>query len=105
MSDEVLLQEMGKRIFARRKSLHLTQEQVAEQMNVSVQMISNLELGNKAIRPQNLKKLCDTLQVSADYLLSGRTDDSPYARLADKVHKLPAEQLSLVEQIVDLCLR
>ena len=49
MADTILLKEIGNRIYERRKYLKLTQEQVAEKMGVSVQMISNLELGKKAI--------------------------------------------------------
>ena len=42
------LKNIGARIVERRKELKFTQEQVAERMNVSVQMISNIERGNKA---------------------------------------------------------
>ena len=72
MADEKLLQEMGARIKLRRRELNMTQEQLAEQMDVSIQMISNLELGKKAIRPENLAKVCDILDISADYLLRGK---------------------------------
>ena len=68
MGDEKLLKEIGVRINARRKELGFTQEQLAEQMEVSIQMISNLELGKKAIRPENLVKLCSVLNISADYI-------------------------------------
>ena len=47
-----LLVEIGNRISSRRRLLGYTQEQVADMMDVSIQMISNLERGNKAIRPQ-----------------------------------------------------
>lgn len=69
MGDEKLLREIGARIDLRRKELDLTQEQLAELMDVSIQMISNLELGKKAIRPENLVKLCAVLDVSADHIL------------------------------------
>ena len=69
MGDEKLLKEIGARIHARRKELGLTQEALADRMEVSIQMISNLELGKKAIRPENLVKLCNALNVSADYIL------------------------------------
>ena len=41
------LAAIGKRISERRKGMGLTQEQLAEQMDVSIQMISNLERGGK----------------------------------------------------------
>ena len=58
MGDEKILKEMGVRINARRKQLGLAQEQLAEQMDVSIQMISKLEQGKKAITPENLIRLC-----------------------------------------------
>ena len=41
--EDIFLKEMGKRVSTRRKSLSLTQEALAEKMNVSIQMISNLD--------------------------------------------------------------
>ncbi len=76
MSDIKLLKEMGERIHNRRKSIGLTQEELAEKIGVSTQMISNLELGKKAIRPENLVKLCRMLDISADYILIGSESET-----------------------------
>lgn len=102
MKDTQFLQELGKRICLRRKALGLTQEQVAEQMNVSVQMISNLEQGRKAIRPENLLKLSGVLQVSTDYLLTGKRSADEVCGMAAKLYTLPVAQQKAVEQIIDL---
>ena len=64
--DNYILEEIGKRISERRKLMRLTQEQLAEQMDVSIQMISNLERGVKAIRIDNLIRLSQTLNISTD---------------------------------------
>lgn len=103
MTDRQLLIGMGRRIAQRRRSLGLTQEQVAEQMNVSVQMISNLEQGRKAIRPENLARISAILGVSTDYLLLG-SKDTGSAALSAKLSALPPEQQSAIGQIVDLFL-
>lgn len=106
MSAEQLLKEMGERIYTRRRTLGFTQETLAEQMNVSPQMISNLELGKKAIRPENLKRLCQVLNVSADSILMGQEAYySPSAQLADKLLTLSPDHLQLVNQIIDMCLQ
>ena len=68
---DVFLKEVGERICERRKNLGYTQEQLAERMDVSIQMISNLERGNKAIKIDNLLKLSKILSVSTDYILTG----------------------------------
>ena len=66
MGGDTFLIDMGKRIAQRRKELHLTQEQLAEKMGVSLQTVSCIELGKKAIRPENLANLCTCLTVTAD---------------------------------------
>ena len=104
MTNPQLLKDMGKRISARRKAFGLTQEQVAEKMDVSVQMISNLELGRKAIRPENLIKISTILQVSTDYLLFGHGSRSEVSEIASKIQSLSAEQQAAIGQIVDLFL-
>ncbi len=48
--EKAILNEIGKRIQQRRKQMGYTQEQIANMMDVSIQMVSNLERGNKSIR-------------------------------------------------------
>ncbi len=101
MGNEKLLHEIGVRINSRRKELGLTQEQLAERMEVSVQMISNLELGKKAIRPENLVKICDILGVSADYILRGNRADWEMLGFLEKYTRLSDENQRLLEILAD----
>ena len=100
MGDEKLLREIGIRIKMRRRELRITQEQLAEAMDVSVQMISNLELGKKAIRPENIVKLCSALSVSADYVLRGVNTQVELTDFMKNFEKLSFENRSLVESLV-----
>ena len=101
MGDEKLLKEIGARINARRRELELTQEVLAERMEVSVQMISNLELGKKAIRPENLIKVCDALNVSADYVLRGVRSERETEGFMKKYNLLSAENQQLLEKLAE----
>ena len=101
MGDDILLRNIGQRISERRKELHLTQEKLAEQMDVSIQMISNLELGKKAIRPENLVKVCNVLEVSADYILTGMRSDHEIMELTEKIARLPEERQKIIVALVD----
>ena len=76
MKQDKFLYEMGQRVSQRRRLLHMTQEQLADSVGVSTQMISKMELGKKAVRPENLYKICETLGVRVDFILSGRGEDS-----------------------------
>ena len=102
--DENVLIEMGKRIQSRRKQLALTQEQLAEMMNVSIQMVSNLERGNKAIRIDNLVNLSQILKVSTDYILTGRATADDNEALASRIAQLSPKDRKMIEVLIEHCL-
>ena len=95
------LKKIGVRIAERRKELKLTQEQIAERMNVSIQMISNIERGNKAIKINNLLKLCDILKTSTDYILTGKHIGNDFDNLTSKISQLTELDYKMIEMLVD----
>ena len=101
MGDTDFLKEMGQRIMVRRKSLRMTQEELADKLGVSAQMISNLELGKKAIRPENLARVCEVLGLSADFVLTGTNTKTAVDAVADKLVQLTAEELQMVSDMID----
>ena len=101
MSDENFLKQMGLRILARRKSLNLTQDDLAEIIGVSTPMISNLELGKKAIRPENLAKVCKALGLSADFVLNGGNTQSFVDTVVEKLIWLTDDELQIVNDMID----
>lgn len=94
---------IGLRIQTRRKQLGLTQEKLADMMNVSTQMVSNLERGNKAIRIDNLIRLSEILNVSTDYILTGKHTPDDQLTLTSKMEQLTDRDRKLVELIVEYC--
>ncbi len=101
MGDEKLLRDMGERINTTRKKLKMTQEQLAEKMDVSIQMISNLELGKKAIRPENLVKISNILNISTDYILRGTHSEYELNTLTEKIRHLSTEDQDIIEKLVN----
>lgn len=95
MEEKEFLENIGIRMRKKRKELGYTQEQLAEQMGVTIQMISYAEQGKKAMRPENIVKVCDILSMSADYLLTGN----------DFNHKndvtITKGQIELIKSIID----
>lgn len=98
---ENLLADMGSRITARRKQLRLTQEELAEKAGVTPQMVSTAELGKKALRPENILKLCAAMNVSADYLLTGEITDRETFLLNQKISGLSSEQFRYLEDMIN----
>ncbi len=96
-----LVQQMGIRLFTRRKQLRLTQEELAEAANVTPQTISTAELGKKALRPENIVKICSALDISTDYLLYGRVTVEDHSMMLKKISKLSPSQYHHLEDIVN----
>lgn len=102
--NEANLNGIGKRIQNQRKHRGYTQEQLAEMMNVSIQMVSNLERGNKAIRIDNLIKLSQILEISTDYILTGKENTTAIDELALRIGQLHPRDREMIDILVDYCL-
>lgn len=98
------LVEIGKRIQGRRKQMGLTQEQLADKMDVSIQMVSNLERGNKAIRIENLIKLSEILNISTDYILTGKETTEDMQALTVQMASLSQKERKMMKLLMDFCL-
>ena len=61
---------LGENIYKLRKEKKISQEQLAEQIGVSRQTISNWELNETSPNPDQLKLLSKTLNISIDKLLN-----------------------------------
>ena len=66
--------KLSENILNLRKKNNLSQEQLAEKVNVSRQTISNWELGETSPNPEQLILLSKTLQASIDYLLGNEVN-------------------------------
>lgn len=98
---ENLLGQMGNRILQRRKQLRMTQEELAEKAGLMPQTISTAELGKKALRPENIIRICTALDISTDYLLLGKINESSLSLLSDKIAQLPPDKYCHLEDIID----
>ena len=67
---------IGTRIKKARTAKHLTQEDLAEKLKVSVTYLSRLETGTSHINLKRLTQLCGLLDVSEGYILNGSSSDS-----------------------------
>lgn len=101
MNNNQFLIKMGQRITKRRKELNKTQEQVAEFMNISIQSLSCIELGKKAIRPENLYNLCIALDISSDYILMGKKSPQQLEGIQEKLSTLKPDDYNIVENLID----
>ena len=102
MGNDAFLTDMGVRIAQRRKELRITQEQLADKIGVSLQTVSCIELGKKAVRPENLANLCKHLDVTTDYILYGKRNKQQMNDTVAKLAALDAEAFRTVQGLIDL---
>ncbi|MDE6591937.1 MAG: helix-turn-helix domain-containing protein [Oscillospiraceae bacterium] len=92
------LAEMGSRIKAERKRQGISQERLAELINVSPHYIYEIERGIKAMSLETLINITRALKMSADYLIFGSMQNAPdSSSLADRLSTLDEEQRQRAE--------
>lgn len=69
------MSSFGDRLYEARRKSGLSQEAFSDKLGVSRQMISKWELGTATPRTLRMKKICETLQISCDELVTGKKLD------------------------------
>lgn len=93
--------QIGERIKIARERISLTQEQMAERIEVSPQFVSDLERGVVGISITTLKRVCTVLGVSSDQILFGLHQADRSEVLFCKCQALTDQQFTILTQIID----
>ena len=99
--------QIGARIKSRRRELKKTQEWLAEQLDVTVGYISQVERGVTKISLDTLAKLAGFLQADLSYFISGVSANEPcymHEELKEKFDKLNAKQRKMLLECLDVIL-
>ncbi|MGN0507261.1 MAG: helix-turn-helix domain-containing protein [Lachnospiraceae bacterium] len=94
--------EFGARLRKQREYLNLTREAFAEKVNLSPQFIAEIELGKKGLSLDTLIRICEYFNLSADYLLFGKTEAAANTPLNSILKDLPSSYLSTAENMLEL---
>ena len=90
---------IGSRLKQARIKAGLTQQELAEQTNLSVAFISRIERGSSHINLKRLSEFCTILNVSEGYILSGVSDKNEkylYNEFNDILKKCSPEKQKLI---------
>ena len=79
---------LGTRIKNKRLEKNLTQEQLAEKVDLSAVYIGQIERGERKMTIQTLVKLANVLETSIEELLSDSTEGNLNAKLNIYLNKL-----------------
>lgn len=93
--------QIGEQVRLAREQSKLTQEALAEKIEVSPQYISDLERGVVGIALPTLKKLCNTLGVASDQILFGTQAKDRGSILSNACNTLSEEHFALLLEMVN----
>ena len=95
---------LGKRIGKRRRELGLTQVQVNEMAGLSDKYLSNIETARSIPSIDVLMRICETLFVTPDYLLTGiliKENTELSSQISNKTKSLSEKKLRLLDNFID----
>ena len=102
------LSTMGARIRAKRKSMGLSQEQLAERLNVTAALVSNYENDKIDVKLSSIRELASALLTTVGYLVDGEPEMDPevaemmkvFAALPDeKMRRIAIEQMRILARV------
>lgn len=103
-----LNKQIGERCRKARETAGYTQEQLADQIGVSTQFLSDAERGVTGMSVTTIVKLCSVLNISADFLLMGMDEsdeaESPLSIYA-RMKRLSPQERELVEKVTNLMMK
>ena len=97
--------QIGEQVRIAREQAKMTQEILAEKIDVSPQYISDLERGVVGIALPTLKKLCCALGVTSDQILFGTQSQTRGEILSNTCNTLSDEQFACLLEIVNCYVR
>lgn len=101
---ELNLKQIGKRIAASRNDLDLSQKELAAKINISNNHLSNIETGKAAPSFLLLLEICKALNVSIEYIATGRVYADLDKELEEKIKRCSDEDKIKISKIIDVFL-
>lgn len=99
------LKNIGKNVKQIRRSRHLTQEKLAEAIDISTVHMSHIETGSVCMSLDCLLYLCTVLGTTPNDILLGEFDPpvEGQVRMSDeKIKRLTADELLFISRVADL---
>lgn len=100
MQNQTFNKELGARLRALRTFQNKSREKLAEEAGISVQFLAEIEYGRKSMTTNVLRRICEALHTSADYLLFARTESTPYDSILSMLSTLSKEQVVFAEELL-----
>lgn len=93
--------QIGNKIKAARERAGLTQQEFGELVSLGTKNVSDIERGVAGITVSTLKRICEKLSISSDFILFGDNEKNDVAYLSEKLKRLTPEQFKIIETLLN----
>ncbi len=100
--EKINYKEVGERLQIRRNQLKMTQMQLCAKLDTTQTHYSNIENGKTGLSIEMLLKLCEALDVTSDYILTGQILNKNESLLVEYYNKLNEKQRHYITQHIKL---
>ena len=95
---------IGNRIRYVRELNHYTREELAEYADISSKFLYEIENGQKGLSATNLLKICQALEVSCDYIMTGKAETVCSEDLINILEAFDVTQIPNVKKMLTILL-
>ena len=99
---------LGERICKARKAKKLTQEALAEKVDISLTYMGEIERGEKYPSMRVFVKIVEVLDVSADSLMRDKLESGKvhvFNEITRKMEKLNPKQVNAISELIDVYIK
>ena len=100
MTKENLMEIVGNNLRTYRTMRHMTQEELAEKVGVSISFCANIERGKKGISMFVLRDFADALDITVNQLLYDHKDNQHIENIVVLLQDKSVSYLSWLEQVI-----
>lgn len=93
--------QIGNEIRKAREQAELTQEKLAEMIQLDSKNLSDIERGVVGISISTLTRICRALSVSSDVILFGKYAENDADYLTDKIRRLPPDKFIVIKELIN----
>ena len=92
--------EIGLRIRSAREAAALTREKLAEYVEITPRFVADIERGSVGISVPNLKRICEVLHVSSDFILWGKPNSDSRISIDERLKTVDSDCLEIIDKMV-----
>ncbi len=96
----VIDHSIGIRIRYIRELNHFTREELAEYADISSKFLYEIESGQKGMSATNLLRICQALDVSCDYIMTGKNEYTCSEELIHILESFDTTQIPNIKKIL-----